>query len=66
MTDQDPQTSVDPSVETDRTPGEGTEDPLRPEPTDSRGGDRYVRLSFAAGYDAVAQALDRIMEFQRG
>lgn len=33
---------------------------------DSRGGDRYVRLSFAAGYDAVAQALERILDFQRG
>lgn len=31
---------------------------------DSRGGDRYVRISFAAGYDAVAEALERIQQFQ--
>lgn len=31
---------------------------------DSRGGDSFVRLSFAAGYVAVAAAIERILKFQ--
>ncbi|APF41107.1 pyridoxal phosphate-dependent aminotransferase [Neomicrococcus aestuarii] len=31
---------------------------------DAEDGDRFVRLSFAAGYDAVFVAVDRILEFQ--
>lgn len=33
---------------------------------DTVNGDSYIRLSFAAGYDAVAAAIERIVEFQRG
>lgn len=32
---------------------------------DTAQGDRHIRLSFAAGYDAVAEALDRIERFQQ-
>jgi aspartate/methionine/tyrosine aminotransferase len=33
---------------------------------DTAHGEDYVRLSFAAGYDAVAEAIERIVAFQRG
>jgi aspartate/methionine/tyrosine aminotransferase len=32
---------------------------------DTANGEKYVRLSFAAGYDAVSGAIERIVEFQR-
>ncbi|MFC7401359.1 pyridoxal phosphate-dependent aminotransferase [Citricoccus sp. GCM10030269] len=33
---------------------------------DTANGEKYVRLSFAAGYDAVAAGIERIVAFQRG
>jgi aspartate/methionine/tyrosine aminotransferase len=33
---------------------------------DTAHGDQYIRLSFAAGHDAVREAIERIVAFQRG